>query len=400
MLTRSTILVSMIVLGAAACGDHDDNRGPRWTASDSSGVRITHSPRPQWRPADRPVVDTEPSVLVGAHDGPDGLHFGMISSGVLLDGNQAAVLDRQSMEIIVLDSLGQLVARIGRHGEGPGEFNSVWQVHALSDTLVAFDHRARRITRFTSDGTPVDAIAITAPEYQLSRYELIGRAAGRWLLQGSIYFPGGCGPQAMCWDTLPTLSVDSEDSVSLSTIEPAGVGMFASLQGAGGHPFGGRTRSAMRGQSPILGDGRTPEVRAYGANGEPSAIGRWDAEPRPARARDLEAFVDAAVERARVQGSPTNLVEARYDGIDLPDHMPLFDQLIVDPRGWVWLEPWAPAHEPDPTSWTVLGPDLEWLGEVQMPPGVRVLAIGADRVLGVWRDEFDVQMVGTWRLAL
>jgi hypothetical protein len=41
----------------------------------------------------------------------------------------------------------------------------------------------------------------------------------------------------------------------------------------------------------------------------------------------------------------------------------------------------------------IFAPDGEWLGTIALPDRLTVLEIGSDYVLGVWRDEFDVERV-------
>jgi hypothetical protein len=52
----------------------------------------------------------------------------------------------------------------------------------------------------------------------------------------------------------------------------------------------------------------------------------------------------------------------------------------------------------DERRWTVFSPEGRALGSVVTPPGLRVLEIGRDYVLGVWQDELDVEYVRMHRL--
>ena len=57
---------------------------------------------------------------------------------------------------------------------------------------------------------------------------------------------------------------------------------------------------------------------------------------------------------------------------------------------------------PDPPPFEIHAPDGTWLGSVALPPGLErgfiqyqapYMEIGTEYVLGVWRDELDVQYV-------
>jgi hypothetical protein len=49
-------------------------------------------------------------------------------------------------------------------------------------------------------------------------------------------------------------------------------------------------------------------------------------------------------------------------------------------------------------AWAIMDTDGRWLGTVHTPPGLRIYEIGADYVLGVWRDELNVEYVRTYAL--
>ncbi|NNM34643.1 MAG: hypothetical protein HKO53_16305, partial [Gemmatimonadetes bacterium] len=48
--------------------------------------------------------------------------------------------------------------------------------------------------------------------------------------------------------------------------------------------------------------------------------------------------------------------------------------------------------------WTVFDPDGRLLGRVETPPGLRVLQIGADFMVGHRNDELDVEHIQVWGL--
>jgi len=54
--------------------------------------------------------------------------------------------------------------------------------------------------------------------------------------------------------------------------------------------------------------------------------------------------------------------------------------------------------DPQPT-WTVFADDGHVLGTVDTPPGLEIYQIGNDYVLGVWRDETDVEHVRLYGLS-
>ena len=72
--------------------------------------------------------------------------------------------------------------------------------------------------------------------------------------------------------------------------------------------------------------------------------------------------------------------------------MPTFEALLVDDLGWLW----AKLHRFDvegPPNWLVFDRDGRGHGGVETPEGLEVRQTGPDFVLGVWRDENDVEFV-------
>jgi hypothetical protein len=84
---------------------------------------------------------------------------------------------------------------------------------------------------------------------------------------------------------------------------------------------------------------------------------------------------------------------------DLPhrDTLPAITRALVDGSGNVWME----EFRIDPRAagtWSVFDPGGRWLGQVQTPAGVKVMSISRDEVLGVAKDENDVERVVVYPL--
>jgi len=118
-------------------------------------------------------------------------------------------------------------------------------------------------------------------------------------------------------------------------------------------------------------------------------IARLTESPRPIDAAVRSSFIDHMV-----AASPNPAARRRfYDGIDFPATMPAYDALLEDPQGNLWVRRYAPAYEERPERWIVLGPEGEWRTEVEMPPGFGLMEVGDTSVLGVHRDDFDVERI-------
>lgn len=132
-----------LALAMAACAA-DEPRGDesRVVIDTVGGVEYVHAfgaPR---------VFEIEPGVRIGSgggagDPGPD--EFGMVRSIVADADGAIYVADVQANEIRVFGADGAHLRTIGRSGDGPGEFNALYALAWIGDTLAAFDPRNGRI---------------------------------------------------------------------------------------------------------------------------------------------------------------------------------------------------------------------------------------------------------------
>ncbi|MXY31934.1 MAG: hypothetical protein F4043_13480 [Gammaproteobacteria bacterium] len=87
------------------------------------------------------------------------------------------------------------------------------------------------------------------------------------------------------------------------------------------------------------------------------------------------------------------------EALPAPTTRPAYAEMRVDPSGAIWLELYRGRSEQDePQQWLILAADGTWLGTIGMPDRFSVTDITMDAVLGVWRDEMDVEHPQVLRL--
>lgn len=91
----------------------------------------------QWRLDDPPVVEVGRGDGVLLHDIKD--------AEVLPDGS-LLVGDNGSSSVLRISPEGEVVESLGRPGSGPGEFDIIWRVFGMGDTVVAYDPPTSRVT--------------------------------------------------------------------------------------------------------------------------------------------------------------------------------------------------------------------------------------------------------------
>ena len=147
-------------------------------------------------------------------------------------------------------------------------------------------------------------------------------------------------------------------------------------------------------------------VLEYDAEGVLLRDMRRSVPPVPVTEQDVQEWLDGRL--APFEGDDSPRVEAarvRFRALPNPDLMPVVTGLAQDASGNFWVREYA-WPEDGPVRFAVLNPSGEYLGSVEMPAGLDGLAnlesspivIGDDYVLGVWKDEFDVEQVRRYSL--
>lgn len=101
-------------------------------------------------------------LQVGSFDDPE-TSFSDIVGIVVTTAGTAYVAQRMVGEIAVLDYSGRRVGTIGGKGEGPGEFQFIWAMGIISDTVWVADDGNRRVTFIGPDGSITGDLLFNPP---------------------------------------------------------------------------------------------------------------------------------------------------------------------------------------------------------------------------------------------
>jgi hypothetical protein len=80
------------------------------------------------------------------------------------------------------------------------------------------------------------------------------------------------------------------------------------------------------------------------------------------------------------------------DGLVFPDYLPVYETLLPDSEGFLWVKPYTPQWERG-GDWWVFDSSGRWLGSIPVPDSLTLLDVGEDYILGTVRDEQDVERV-------
>jgi len=397
----------MLTLSLAACGEAPPPAEAGSSVRDSAGIQIVESFAPVWTKASAWRLGEAPLLDLGRLDGPDETQFFRVVGGARLSDGSFVLGSIGSHDLRRFTAAGEHLWTVGREGEGPGEFAGLMRLVAgAGDTVLTYDFRQRRFSRFAPNGTFLDARPLEgASEAGFAFVESLlpdGTAVFTW----SAFNRDG-GP--------PAEGEISRDTLSVQVLPAAGdtvyeLGLFLGdervvLQSGeveGGFSITissttfGRSTRITGGVSGIwIGDTDRFEIRRYSLDGQLQTLVR----------RSLDPIVvdDALVERAmaeELEGADDDQrrqIRRRWESSPLPPTLPAFETLQVDRTGnlWVSLYPLPGAHE---RTWSVFDADGAWLGDVTFPDRFRPLEIGDDYVLGRFSDELDVEHVQIWEL--
>jgi len=139
----------------------------------------------------------------------------------------------------------------------------------------------------------------------------------------------------------------------------------------------------------LVADSGRPEVHLFRGDGTHVLV-RWDAEPEPLTAGEVEAWKD------RVRADPRMRermawFERGWAAMDMPDRKAAYGRDVALGRDGSFWVPVSADLEPDPATFLVFTPDGRLRGRATLPGPFRVMDVGADWVLGVWFDEYGVE---------
>ncbi|HEU0080140.1 MAG TPA: hypothetical protein VFQ76_21005, partial [Longimicrobiaceae bacterium] len=137
------------------------------------------------------------------------------------------------------------------------------------------------------------------------------------------------------------------------------------------------------------------EIRRYDVAGKLLRIVRGPGGVRPVTPADIERYKEER--RRNVDASFRQAQERSLAAMPFPETMPAHGDIQADRAGNLWVSDFQVTSD-DAGRWTVFDPEGRMLGTVSTPARFRVFDIGSDYVLGVWRDDLDVEHVRVFSL--
>lgn len=398
MRVRSALLTLLALLNS--CTGSSDGDQLAVVFRDSLGVSIIESTRPSghWELEPSPLLDlglrvSEPFVFGGIQA------LGRLSSGSIV------VIDNTPPFVRLFSSDGDFLRSTGISGDGPGEFRRPASVGILpNDSLAVYDAGSHRLTILTADLDLADTRQVSnegrRPGYSLNQIgdTLFVENAG---MSSRDLLPLGTGLHR----PLRSIRLIGASGEVQGTLDGVPVGDVSLRDGRIGPPlFGKLTLLDGYEGKVVLGFAEEMEIEWRTPSGRVTQIARiFDGVNRTVSESDISKEVDRYLE---VFGTSANrsLDATRQEMLQRPrmDTKPAYSHLLVDTDGYVWLgeyvsNPFLVPPSP-PEAWHVIAPDGSWATTLQLPARFLPFWIDSEMVLGVARDQWDVETVVAYRL--
>jgi hypothetical protein len=376
----------------AACGRAETTH--HVITRDSAGVAIVESRGSRWSADENWQVAAEPALRIGSAEGSPEYQLHRVEGAARPDDGRIVVADAGSGEIRIYDRTGRFLSSSGGLGDGPGEYRQITAMGVgPGDSLWVYDFGLRRFTVLRGDGEPVRTVSVGGA---LASVTAVGR-----LPDGSFVVKESWGSQlhgtvrhGLVRNPVAVARIvrDGRGSDTIATV--AGREVFLSSENGravmSAPLFGRSSSAAIHDHLVFVGDQATLEVRVYRPTGDLRRVFRVpDADLRltgadVARLKQQLLVAEREEDRAAMK--------AHLDEMAVPATRPAYGILLVDAQGNLWAGEYT-RYPASPQRWTVFSRNGELLGEVTVAEQFKVLQIGADWVLGVGRDELDVEYV-------
>jgi hypothetical protein len=345
-----------------------------------AGVTAVRSGAPQiW------MLEDEPLISIGAEaSGPTSDLFR--ANAVLLSDGVIAIADG-GMRLMYFESDGTHIRTVGRRGRGPGEFERItWLQRLPGDTVVVGDEfPGGRVSFFTRDGEFVRMAPM--PEQWAATFGVFDDGT---IFGGKRHVGAATRTGAVSRGDIDLLRFDQTGAVADSFATAPYLTFVRVEGGLVQTTLLPQTSAAVRGRRAYVTTGERLEVQVYEADRGYLFTFSAPYEPKPLpRSEIVRAFAESRFAESVTDRTLHNLPENPTSGVS--------DLVKVDELGNVWVrELWREREVP--SNWWIFDADGRQVATANMPPRFWPHHITADRVVGVQRDELDIERVHILRL--
>jgi hypothetical protein len=393
-------LIFMILVFPASWGEAQE---PSAQVRDSAGISIVMNADASSAVRSRWAVSSEHILRIGTLGGEDLTLLAGVTSGTVLPDGRIVLANEHPLEVRIFRADGTPLRAFGGEGEGPGEFqHDITQMRWLGNDSIALLNGRIEVLVYTIDGAFARSIPGplkhglfpgTVSWLGADRFFLVRGQAGartisergtfRTVVEYSFWAPSSA-------EVRPLGSVPGLEQYQLRT----GLPSFRV-------PYGRSSESAFCGNRVFIGDTEDYSIARFSWDHGLDLIIRKSEVPLALTDQDRRAgrqeVLSSGIFRTPLPPSVKGELRRGMDAMPLPASHPAFTELLCDSEGLLWVA--LPANSgATVVYWDVFDRSGILHAVVGLPPGLKVLDIGPDYVLGVSRDDLDVEYVELRRL--
>lgn len=350
-------------------------------------------------PAGAPLGLSEgPVLIVGERpNDPDHEFYRVVTPFLLPDGGIGVPLSNEGA-IRVFDSAGELVRTLGSAGEGPGEFMGLAAAWARGDTIEALDSQLNRVTRFVPGESPETILLEGVASAQSGAP---GLDDGSWVRYGVKQV------QRTGRDLIAVHRFAPDGSHVAELGETHGFRRHVHDGGSGPDPISPRSIVRTDGNRVYTAEALTPRIDVFDVSTGQSRSLQWEPERVLGHAEAVAAARDQVSDPARAQMDEAWTL-ASFSALTGSEEVPVFWDFLVDGEAFVWVRSYDPGVHATNVgglmtagsggSWSVLDLEGRQVTSVTIPGDFEPLGIESDHLIGIRRDEFDVESVRVYRI--
>ena len=402
MRTITSFLLLSVLCGCAQV----DRPPPAYAMRDSAGITIVESldldvaTLPLW------TMSAAPALEIGGNSDDPGHQLTQVVNTFRLGDGRIVLGDRVSREVRFFDPDGGHSLSVGGPGGGPGEFSR--QLMGLErlggDTVVASDWPFGTLTRFAPNGELIGTEtigpylpglvsriladgAVLKDVYERRSY---GNEIEWWAAYGEegLFRPQGAiirhARGAEAGDTIR--EIWGEEWFKIGRV---GEGLTMRPR-----PFAETTLVSPSREKLFVAETGSAEVEVWSYDGRLERLQRWEGRSVDVTADDRR-MVREEIFGAQPQRLPD--FERWLAAVPFPESKPPIRAMIAEADGHLWVGLPAEAGS-SMDDWLVFDPEGVPTARAELPPGLVPFEIGGDHVLGVWKDQLDVEYVRLYEL--
>ena len=396
---RCVMLPLLVAALAASCG-----RGgaPKFESAqrDSAGVIIVENTGSVSADGGWSIV-SEPDLVIGAVEGDSGYQFFGIAGAHRTTEGEFVVVNAGGRDVRVYDARGVFLRSFGKRGGGPEEFEMPVLGGVVDDTLIVVDAAHHRVSMVHAEAGIVRIARVADevggylnPSGAFRNGQVVFGGAmdmGRTQIQQGLNrahtFYRSCNPDG-------TLAADFGSKMGadfyVKQLGTRGVESRPMLV-----PFGRVPLATVSPDRFYFGSGDAWEIEVYAPSGDLVRLIRLDADPVPVTDEHVSRYIEDMV--ANFPAENRSRMRQLLSEIPVPDAFPPYGGFTADALGYLWVADYAPFGD-DSAEWTIFDPDGVLAGRITVPSGVGILEIGADYLLGVYRDAVGVEYLHQYGL--